>query len=718
MFCVSCGHDNPRENRYCGMCGMPFPHRLLTVPEAQSTLTFTSVPLEIAPSRLPGVTTETPQPVPPESEPVEPPLAPVAAQSVVAEEPAEEVVEEATPIVQAELAGATPTQDGPADEPTALAEVAPPAPFAAQFAVAREAAPIVDAPQTAVAPPQQESPVVEPALVAEVAPFAIAPEVTPVEIPAPEPSPSLAEPAPALDDPHPVVTAIPELLIEPTPTPVERPDSPVSRPLPEIRKYATSHRETPPVRVVPETRRPAISQPAPGSQLIEPPPASAGMPTFQSVVEASGAPPISPFEPPVEKNADEERELQEYIASFRYHPPEESVDELTMRSEAPVLDAEAPVAPSHPSFDDDVPPPPEVGPHPTGEEYYPPKQPSADRSRYLDIADTHQAAESAKHPSTISSRSLLGVDDAPPSAAQPPHALVKPAPRHWLLWTSLAILVAIFGTLGFFEGRAQMDPTQPSPIAFIRKHYAELRQSVAKITASEPGTITNKNVAEAPASTQPKAAPPAAAQPTAPGPTYPATQSAATPDQQQPSPVAAPPPSSSTDNQPSATPSTVTQKPAPDTTVAETKPTSEPPPPVAKPKSKPEPGQQELANAMHASDPTAEAAWLWKATSRGNSVAPVRLADMYIKGRGVPHSCEQALVLLRAQAAKEDAAARNRLAALYANGTCVTRDRVKAYQLMSSALAVDPTSEWAEQNRKELWQEMTPEERILAQKYH
>ena len=96
------------------------------------------------------------------------------------------------------------------------------------------------------------------------------------------------------------------------------------------------------------------------------------MPTFQSVAEASGAPPISPFEPPIEKDADEERELQEFVASFHYHPPEEAVDELTMRSEVPVLDAEAPVTPSHPSFDDDVPPPPEAGPHPTGEEYYPP----------------------------------------------------------------------------------------------------------------------------------------------------------------------------------------------------------------------------------------------------------------------------------------------------------------------------------------------------------
>jgi len=119
---------------------------------------------------------------------------------------------------------------------------------------------------------------------------------------------------------------------------------------------------------------------------------------------------------------------------------------------------------------------------------------------------------------------------------------------------------------------------------------------------------------------------------------------------------------------------------------------------------------------MQASDPAAAAAWLWKATSRGNSVAPVRLADMYIKGKGVPRSCEQALVLLRSEAAKENAPARNRLAALYANGTCVPRDRVKAYQLMSSALAVDPSSDWAEQNRKELWQQMTPEERAQAEK--
>jgi len=75
------------------------------------------------------------------------------------------------------------------------------------------------------------------------------------------------------------------------------------------------------------------------------------------------------------------------------------------------------------------------------------------------------------------------------------------------------------------------------------------------------------------------------------------------------------------------------------------------------------------------------------------------------------------MVLLRSAATKENAPARNRLAALYANGTCVQRDRVKAYQLMSSALQADPTSEWAKESREAVWNQMTPAERAEAQKY-
>jgi len=685
LLCSSCGHDNPRENRYCGMCGNSFPHRFLPVPKEQSALKFPSVPLEIAPSQLPV-------PVPEPAQPETPPsFVPVAT----AETALPTVVEEAPPVVETHLdAAVSPPVEAPVVEPEPVVEVEEPITTPPAEILAEEHAPIVQA----------------------------------------------AAFAPALEEPISTVAESPEPSLETPATLAEPAEAPPASSLPEIRRYATPHRETPPARVDAETHAPSAIQRPPAPQTLEPPPDSAGMPTFQAVAEASGAPPISPFEPPVEKDADEERELQEFVASFRYNAPDEAVDELTMRSEVPVLDAEAPVTASHPSFDDDVPPPPEAGPHPTGEEYYPPMGTPADRSRFLDIRDT-RPAEPSHRPTKSAGTSFLGLDDSPASDV-PPDELARPARRGWLLWTSLLALVAVSGALGYYEGRAQINHALQGPIETIREQYVKLRQRVADMTASAPAR--DKPAAESPAAAEPQAKPPAADQPvttaskagsesaasTNPA-ASPTTQPATTPDQQPPK-TAAPVPQSApaTDIKAAATPSTspavvvpqkpavdAQPKPAPDTTAAKREPSIPPPPAVAKPKSKPDPGQQELANAMQASDPAAAAAWLWKATSRGNPIAPVRLADMYIKGKGVPHSCEQALVLLRSEAAKENAPARNRLAALYANGTCVARDRVKAYQLMSSALAADPTSEWAEQNRKELLQQMTPEERAQAEKY-
>jgi TPR repeat protein len=129
------------------------------------------------------------------------------------------------------------------------------------------------------------------------------------------------------------------------------------------------------------------------------------------------------------------------------------------------------------------------------------------------------------------------------------------------------------------------------------------------------------------------------------------------------------------------------------------------------------PGAEEIAKANNASDSVAEAAWLWKATAKGNPDAPVRLADMYIKGNGVPRSCEQAMVLLKTAATKANALARNRLASMYNSGTCVARNRVEAYRWLSSALVANPNSEWARQNRDSIWQQMTAEERTQAERY-
>ena len=90
---------------------------------------------------------------------------------------------------------------------------------------------------------------------------------------------------------------------------------------------------------------------------------------------------------------------------------------------------------------------------------------------------------------------------------------------------------------------------------------------------------------------------------------------------------------------------------------------------------------------------------------------------MYIKGNGVPKSCEQALVLLRSAAIKENAPARNRLAALYANGTCVARDRGKSLPVdVVGAGGRSHERVGRRRTGKELWNQMTPEQRAEAEK--
>jgi hypothetical protein len=108
------------------------------------------------------------------------------------------------------------------------------------------------------------------------------------------------------------------------------------------------------------------------------------------------------------------------------------------------------------------------------------------------------------------------------------------------------------------------------------------------------------------------------------------------------------------------------------------------------------------------------AASLEEAVAKGDRDAPVRLANMYFAGEGVPRSCEEALSLLRTAANKANVRARNRLAAVYAIGICVPRDRVQAYRWLELSLAADPNNVWAQQNRALTWRQMTPEERNLA----
>jgi hypothetical protein len=454
------------------------------------------------------------------------------------------------------------------------------------------------------------------------------------------------------------------------------------------------------------------------------------MPTFKEVTKAAGVPSINPFEALTERSAGEDQELKEFVANFRYTPSEETADELTMRSEVPVIDQEAPAKFHHPSFDgDELPPQREVSHSPVDEHHLPGD--AADRSRFLDISDVHVA--SGPHPAAkpSSSSSFLGLDAPAPSPSLLDETVAPPG-RHWPLWSWLAGLLVIFGGLGYLEGRAQTTQAFRGPLEIVRTEYAKLgpRLSQMKEAATAAYGQLRQRVAEwtahsatpaqtpSPASTEqrpvesPPASPPANQTATT---TNPLPENSGKSDSV--SSASAPTTVEPRSNQSAAT-APVTS--SPDANAAASKPVEtakpiEAPPPASS--SKPQPGQQELANAMDARDSAAAAAWLWKATSRGNPVAPVRLAEMYIKGQGVPRSCEQALVLLRSAATKENAPARNRLAALYANGTCVARDRVKAYELMSSALAADPGSEWAKENRQQLWDQMTPPERAEAQKF-
>ncbi len=100
-----------------------------------------------------------------------------------------------------------------------------------------------------------------------------------------------------------------------------------------------------------------------------------------------------------------------------------------------------------------------------------------------------------------------------------------------------------------------------------------------------------------------------------------------------------------------------------------------------------------------------------KATTNGNSDAPVELANRYIMGKGVARSCEKALLLLQSAAAKANVRASNRLASMYAIGSCVSPDRIQAYRWLESALATDPHNEWALLNRDLTLHQMTAEER-------
>jgi zinc-ribbon domain/Sel1 repeat len=460
--------------------------------------------------------------------------------------------------------------------------------------------------------------------------------------------------------------------------------------------------------------------------------------------------------------------LEEYVKSFRYVPPADPA-EITMRGEADILrttprveadpsatdhgENGAPVHPSSLPLGEDV-------RERLGLEDDSEANERRDRPRFLDInGPAVPPGESATGEAIIAGPSFLGLGDVPRDAVEAAGEpeMATPARARWRTWLAVVALL-VFVALGLLEWRAQVNQTNAGPVEVVKVKLRDLisrynspppSPNSADANAAKPSiqveeqpksqtqeqNPANLNAPSATSTNPPPAASDANAGTSAATSQQNTTHAAGTQvtaRQKTPAPV-----TSSADT---GMPAASGQKPAqprltspPETAKAETPPrptdgaqpateTPKPTSPTAQeadqdvPVRKVVPGAEEIAKANNASDSAAAAAWLWKATAKGNPDAPVRLADMYAKGDGVPRSCEQALILLQAAATKGDARARGRLAAMYNNGLCVQRNPVKAYRWLMSTLAADPNSRWAQENRELVWQEMTPDERAQVEK--
>jgi hypothetical protein len=461
--------------------------------------------------------------------------------------------------------------------------------------------------------------------------------------------------------------------------------------------------------------------------------------------------------------------LNEYVQNFRYVPPNDP-EEITMRGETPVLDREPPATSDAASVPAEEMPiaSPGVVPPPTSEdvrerlglEVNGTAEERSDRPRFLDFNEPSAPLAVAPSAQPISGPSFLGLSDMPSGEVEAANELVveDPANGKWRTWLAAAV-VLIFGSLGVLEWRAQVRQTNNGPLEIVKLKMRNLTHgklaesthadSTSPVTASDFASKPEMQVEAPPKPQNPNRSASTTTSDEGKDAAVPNTNTATTPAAS--SGRVTPAPSA---NRPAAERSTGTppQNLSPNSVgtsagqnVAAAKSTSlgtpklngTQPPGLAgaatadRPKQSQRaaddseevvvkkiiPGADEMAKANNASDSAAEAAWLWKATAKGNAAAPVRLADMYVKGDGVPRSCEQAVVLLKTAAEKENALARNRLASMYGSGTCVQRNRVEAYRWVSSALVADPNSEWAQQNRNLLWQQMTSEERTQAERY-
>ena len=441
-------------------------------------------------------------------------------------------------------------------------------------------------------------------------------------------------------------------------------------------------------------------------------------------------------------DAEQAESLEQFMAGFQYTPPAEE-EELTMTGDKPVLDSAAKYEPVSPLTVSDEPPQVEkpiatqqavtqAPPAPVVEPILStpppmamPKKPSAPppsaavpeptaRPGFLDISEPPKAQEPAQVHTSIGGPSFLGLSDDAPAITRDEFAEAGQR-SHWRLWVAL-LVVLLFAVLGLLEWRAEMHQTNNGPIGVVKMQIERLKGKKGSVVT--PVNPTDTTPEGTPAGSTPPAQPNNPNQQGTPQ-QQPQNTAPASPNPGAASNSATPP---ATQTATTGSSAAVTEQPSPATTQANSankgSGIAEAGAAGQDEHANAAPGAEELAKAKDASSGAAAAAWLWKAVGKGNPEAPVQLADLYIKGDGVPHNCDQALVLLRAAAANAIGAARSRLGTLYATGTCVPRDRVRAYEYLSSAMQANPNAVSARNFRQQLWTQMTPQERDLAQKYH
>ena len=406
--------------------------------------------------------------------------------------------------------------------------------------------------------------------------------------------------------------------------------------------------------------------------------------------------------------------LEEYVKGFRYAPPAEP-NETTMHGDAEVLRTEASAVPASDasvavetttkdpnslSATEDV-------RERLGLDEAAPEEDRHDRPRFLDFSEPAAAPEKSEAAvPAIAGPSVLGLSDTSPSAAPPLDEADTPHDRGWT-WLAVAALLC-FVLLAVLEWRAQGRVENNGPVEVVKTKLRSLWHSSGPAfqgsgSADNNAAKPTMQVEEQPKSqaqdvaTSPNSANAASAEKSAASNSVNTAANAqqATPAVTKPEPssgqqqTASLPSASSTGSKSTTGQKTPELPPGGPKTVspgarngAETAAVKPKPRVQAElenesdsPAKKLAPGEQELAKASDASDAAAAAAWLWKATAKGNPEAPVRLADMYVKGDGVPRSCEQALVLLRAAADKGNAQARSRLAQMNNSGSCAQRAR-------------------------------------------